>query len=181
MSAQEPDASNRDAAAPSADPDQLVLLTTARTEFEGRTMTAALEAQGIVARVFAASANMMQWEGGYTDPIKVMVRRADLARAAAALKQTKQDSVDLDWSEVDVGQPEPGTVLPMPGATRLRTGTALRHVRRIGFILIFAGMLAGFMAPTAVIPILIVAVTLIIAGWSESSQNRNATRSTDSR
>lgn len=152
------------------DPDQLVLFTSARTEFEGRTIAATLEAAQIPARVFAAGANMLQWEGGYTDPIKVMVRRADLGRAAAAMKQNKQDSVDLDWSEVDVGQPEPGTVLPMPGTPRFRGTFAMRQVRRIGFIMIGAAMIAGFMAPTAAIPILIGAVTLILAGWSSDSK-----------
>jgi hypothetical protein len=150
------------------DPDQLVLFTSARTEFEGRTIAATLEAAQIPAKVFAAGANMLQWEGGYTDPIKVMVRRADLGRAAAAMKQNRQDSVDLDWSEVDVGQPEAGTVLPMPGTPRFRSTFAMRQVRRIGFIMIIAGMIASFMAPTAAIPILIGAVTLILMGWSDA-------------
>src|SRR5881394_1621445 len=85
------------------DPDILVPLTSARTEFEGQTIAAALEADGIPAKVFATSANMLQWEGGYTDPIKVMVRRRDLERAAASVKRTRQESVDIDWSEVNVG------------------------------------------------------------------------------
>jgi hypothetical protein len=152
------------------DPDQLVLFTSARTEFEGRTIAATLEAAQIPAKVFAAGANMLQWEGGYTDPIKVMVRRADLGRAAAAMKKNKQDSVDLDWSEVDVGQPEPGTVLPPPGGPRFRGTFAMRQVRRIGFIMIGAAMIAGFMAPAAAIPILIGAVTLILAGWNSESK-----------
>ncbi len=161
------------------DPDQLVLFTSARTEFEGRTIAVTLEAAHIPARVFAAGANMLQWEGGYTDPIKVMVRRADLARAGAALKQNKQDSVDLDWSEVDVGQPEAGTILPMPGATRFRGTFAMRQVRRIGFIMIIAALIAGFMAPNAAIPILIGAVTLILAGWS--TEPKQAVKQTPAR
>jgi len=46
------------------DPDILVVLTSARTEFEGQTIVATLESDGIPAKVFAASANMLQWEGG---------------------------------------------------------------------------------------------------------------------
>ncbi len=73
------------------DPDILVMLTSARTEFEGQTMASTLEADGIPAKVFATSANMLQWEAGYTDPIKVMVRRRDLAKAAASLKRTRRN------------------------------------------------------------------------------------------
>ena len=104
---------------------------------------------------------------------------ADLARAGAALKQNKQDSVDLDWSEVDVGQPEAGTILPMPGTTRFRGTFAMRQVRRIGFIMIIAALIAGFMAPNAAIPILIGAVTLILAGWS--TEPKQAVKQTPAR
>lgn len=36
----------------------------------------------------------------------VTVRAEDAARAEAALEANRQDSVDIDWSEVDVGEPE---------------------------------------------------------------------------
>lgn len=89
----------------SSDPNILVFLTSAKTEFEGRAMAAALEAEGIPARVFAAAARMVQWEAGYNDPIKVMVRRGDLARAADVLRQTRAASRSIDWSTVDVDEP----------------------------------------------------------------------------
>src|SRR5437762_3307565 len=50
------------------DPDILVPLTSARTEFEGQTIAAALEADGIPAKVFATSANMLQWDGAPAGP-----------------------------------------------------------------------------------------------------------------
>lgn len=85
------------------DPDMLVVLTTARTEFEGQTLAEALRARGVPAEVFATAASSLQWEAGFTDPIKVMVRRADVERASQIRASIKADSVDIDWDEVDTG------------------------------------------------------------------------------
>ncbi len=68
-------------------------------------MAASLEAEGIPAKVFSAAARMAQWEIGYTDPIKVMVRRADLARAAEVLRSARARARTIDWSTVDVNEP----------------------------------------------------------------------------
>jgi hypothetical protein len=167
------------------DPDILVPLTSARTEFEAQTMAAALEADGIRAKVFATSANMLQWEGGYTDPIKVMVRRADLERAAASLKRTRKESVDIDWSEVDVGpgEGEGYPVCPACGADReglqpaeachecgfravpvprrYKPSGTRRFIRRAGFILLGAAMIVTVFSREIAIPALIVAVLMI--------------------
>jgi len=86
------------------DPDILIPVTSARTEFEGNSLAAALQAEGIPARVFAGASNMLQWEGGYTDPIKVMVRRVDAERAAAFIRELKQQSGSIDWANVDVDE-----------------------------------------------------------------------------
>jgi hypothetical protein len=168
-----------------ADPDILVPLTSARTEFEGQTIATALEADGIRAKVFATSANMLQWEGGFTDPIKVMVRRADLERAAASLKRTRQESVDIDWSEVDVGvgEGEGYPVCPACGADReglqaaeacrecgfravpvprrYRPSGMKRFVRRAGFILLGAALVVTMFSREIAIPALIMAVLMI--------------------
>ncbi len=85
------------------DPDILVVLTTARTEFEAQTLAEALRARGIRAEVFATAASSLQWEAGFTDPIKVMVRRADVGDAEQVRAALKMDSVDIDWDEVDTG------------------------------------------------------------------------------
>lgn len=88
------------------DPEILVPLTSARTGFEAETIAQALNAHGVPAQVFGLSAQVMQWELGYHDAIKVMVRRGDLETAKDILKAIKADSVDIDWSEVDVGEAE---------------------------------------------------------------------------
>jgi len=145
------------------DPDILALLTTARTEFEGSAMVATLEAEGIPAKVFATGANTLQWEGGYTNPIKVMVRRRDLGRAADALRANRQASVDLDWSQVDVGVADEGESFP----SRRRFGRPAwtKGVRSVGFVLLGAAMIVAFRGPQIALPVLIVAVVLIIAGF----------------
>jgi hypothetical protein len=98
----------------SQDPDSLVVLTSARSEFEGNTIVAALEAAGIPAKLFTGTATVLQFGQHSIDTVKVMVRLADRERAAAALRAIKQDSVDIDWSEVDVGDTiDPPDVFPL--------------------------------------------------------------------
>jgi hypothetical protein len=154
------------AASPAPDPDQLVTLTTARTEFEGSLRRAVLADTGIDARVFAASANALQWEGGYTDPIKIQVRRADLARAADVLRKNKQDSVDLDWAEVDVGEMEAGA----PPVSFDRVPYWERRARRarfakVGFVLMMATLLVGVLGAQAAAPIAIFTSAAALSAW----------------
>jgi len=148
------------------DPDQLITLTTARTEFEGSLRRAVLADAGIEARVFASSANALQWEGGYTDPIKIQVRRADFARAAEVLRKNKQDSVDLDWAEVDVGEMEPGA----PPVAFDRAPFWERRARRarfakVGFILMLATLMVGVLGAQAAAPIALFTGAAALSAW----------------
>jgi hypothetical protein len=150
------------------DPDMLVTLTTARTEFEGANFVNVLQAAGIPAKVFAATANTMQWEAGYTDPIKVQVRRRDLQRAAEELRRNRQDSVDLDWNEIDVGHLE-----GMAPEARPSFSFAVQRARRkrraliasVGFALIMSGFLVSMMGPRHAFAIGVCMVLLVIAAW----------------
>ena len=85
------------------DPDILVDLTTARTEFEAQTIANALEAHGLEAKVFANVGSVLQWEVAVSQPIKVAVRRRDLEVARSILRTIRAESLDVDWSEVDTG------------------------------------------------------------------------------
>ncbi len=151
---------------PEPDPNILVVLTTARTEFEGATYAAVLKDNGVPAEVFATSANVLQWEGGYTDPIKVMVRRADVRRAAEILKRNRQESIDIDWAEVDVGRMEPGAVPAefRPPSTRY---VWRRRIRRTGFLLLGAAFLARGVSASLAITILAGSLILIILSWND--------------
>lgn len=86
------------------DPNALVPLTTARTDFEAETIAEALRAQGIPAEVFAAAASVMQ---NAAIPVQVLVQERDLVAARNALRAIKAESVDIDWSEVDTGDRAP--------------------------------------------------------------------------
>jgi len=93
------------------DPNILVVLTSAQGEFEGNAIIAALQAQGITAKLFGQSASTLQWEGGYTDPYKVMVRRAEAPAALEIIKTLKSEASDINWSKVDVHE-EAQTIAP---------------------------------------------------------------------
>lgn len=83
------------------DPDILVNLTTASTDFEAQTIAQALEAHGVTAKVFANAGSMLQ--GALVSEIRVAVRRADVELARSVLRTIKAESVDIDWNEVDTG------------------------------------------------------------------------------
>src|ERR1043165_6365478 len=100
------------------DPDILVLLTATRVRFRSETIAQSLNAHGVPAHAFGTAAAVGQWELGIRNEFQVMVRRRDLDLAKSVLGAIKADSVDIDWDEVDVGQP---TDDPAPALPRART------------------------------------------------------------
>lgn len=90
----------------STDPDTLVDAASARSEFEASIMVEALKARDIPAFAIANAGMTLQWEVAATNPFRVSVRRKDLDAAREILASAKADSVDIDWSEVDVGKGE---------------------------------------------------------------------------
>lgn len=82
----------------------LVDLLAVSSDFEGEIVVSALEHAGIPARVFSAVGRTLGPVAGQAMPIRVQVRRQDLERARKALRSTREESVDLDWDQVDVGQ-----------------------------------------------------------------------------
>src|SRR5688572_3109245 len=90
---------------PNGHPDDLVTLTTTETVFQAGIIVAVLDEAGIQAFSFDGLSALYPL-GQRLTPAVVQVRRADLERARAALNQNVADSVDIDWDEVDVGEPE---------------------------------------------------------------------------
>ena len=101
--------------------DPIAVATTA-TEFEAQTKAAVLEAEGINCRVVS---NAPWWTGQLALSAShagaaVLVAAADADRARDILKDRIDDSVDLDWDEVDVGEREdslplrPINSMPLP-------------------------------------------------------------------
>ncbi len=128
------------------DPDILVPLMSARSEFEASTIAESLRANGVPAEVFGTAAQMGQWEFGITNDAKIMVRRADLARAQDVLRAVKADSVDLDWSEVDVGAPADGSPDDEPQRNTPRARDR-RHVVTAWIVVLALLLLALLLLP----------------------------------
>ncbi len=83
---------------------EMVHLTSTPTEMEASIIIAALEDDGIEATMtgnFTAGvlAEVMGW-------VEVLVPEEKLARAQEVMNEVKQHRSDIDWSQVDVGQPE---------------------------------------------------------------------------
>lgn len=85
------------------DPDTLVDVISARSEFEASVMVEALKARDIPAFSIANAGMTLQWEVAASSPFRVSVRRKDVESAKEILRSLKADSVDIDWSTVDVG------------------------------------------------------------------------------
>lgn len=94
------------------DPQDMVVLTSARSEVHAGLIVSILESHGIPAFSPSAAASTLRWEVGATDPYRVFVRRGDAGRAREVLSQERAGSVDIDWSQVDVGDEPPS---PAPG------------------------------------------------------------------
>jgi hypothetical protein len=88
----------------SIDPESVEQLTTVTTEFEAAAIVSALEAEGIRARAV----------GGFTAGfraetpagVSVQVAEADLERAKAVLAELRSRGANVDWSQVDVDNPD---------------------------------------------------------------------------
>jgi len=87
------------------DHDVLQTVAEAETEFEAHTIATVLKEAGIEAFVFGQLSHTLPMGKIFTQ-VPVQVRADDVDRAREALQQRQEDSVDLDWDEIDVGQRE---------------------------------------------------------------------------
>ena len=85
-------------------PEPAELLTSTPTEVEASIIIAALEEEGIRATMTG------QYTAGFRAEapgwVQILVADGDLPRANDVLAQVQRDNADIDWSQVDVGQPE---------------------------------------------------------------------------
>ena len=83
------------------DPDIFVDLATANTELEAEAMVSELAAHGVQAKVFSVSDATLR---AFTQQaIRISVRRGDLDRSIAILKEFRSEPPAPDWSAVDTG------------------------------------------------------------------------------
>lgn len=90
-----------------ASPQDLVPVSDAAGPGEAHIIASMLRENGIEAFVFDTAAQTLQWDAPrIINPYLVHVQRSDLERAQQLIASNREASVDLDWDEVDVGEPE---------------------------------------------------------------------------
>ncbi len=113
------------------------------TEFEAHTIATILRSGGIETTV---STDAPSWTGQV--PISptargsaVIVRRGDLQRAREVLRESEQDSVDLDWDEVDVGEREDDLPLQTVGRMPIPARVAAALAAALLLLSVLIGMI----------------------------------------
>jgi hypothetical protein len=129
-----------------ADPDQLVTITTATSEFVAQILVAILDDAGIDAFTFGSTGTTLGMTGHSTLKgwgLPVQVRRRDVDAAKAALQANRRDSVDIDWDMVDVGTPAkdgaPHNTPPMAARIAWLVAAAVMVLGLILAIIVLAG------------------------------------------
>lgn len=115
--------------------DDFATLTTVASEFEANIMVAALRENGIESRSFIAGLHPYIGSGSVISSAQIVVRKNDLERAGELLKSLRPESVDIDWSEIDVGNGE--SPAPAPQSRRRRRDRVFRFIA-IGILLSIA-------------------------------------------
>lgn len=86
--------------------EELVELTTTVNETEAGVLRAVLESEGIESWQHAADgASLGVFGASLLTPTRILVRKSQAVEARQRLDARREDSVDLDWNEVDVGEP----------------------------------------------------------------------------
>lgn len=123
------------------DPNKLVEVRRVTNEFEAGIIVALLQDAGIQSRAVdfdGASRGIFGAASFY--PRSVLVRRQDAERADELLTKRREESVDLDWDEVDVGDPADGLARRI-GAGDHRFPRMPRRLKRIIVVLGIAFLL----------------------------------------
>lgn len=89
-------------------PDDLVPVITVASEFEAGVIVASLREQGVDAQQSPAGIQSILGSsaGSIISPVQVLAPRKDMDLAKQTLERIREESVDIDWSEVDVGEGE---------------------------------------------------------------------------
>lgn len=153
-----------------ADADDLVELVSVPVEFQAEAIAASLRERGVPARAIGGALAGFRAEAPAL--VRVVVLRRDLPAARAALERARAESVDIDWEDVDVGEPEdPGVAAGAgPDARGLAHGDAVRADRRRRFALVALAMAVLVAAVAVRVPVMalmgvLLAASLVVA-WA---------------
>ncbi len=86
------------------DPNSPEVLTRVPSDLEAAAIVTALAARGIDASTTGSFTSGFRAEA--PGNVQVVVRRQDLDRAKQMLTEIEKDQTSVDWSQVDVGDPE---------------------------------------------------------------------------
>ena len=89
----------------SDDPLRPVAIASCVNELEAGAVITALEAAGIQARMVGDATSGFRAEA--PGEVQVVVHQRDRERARKLLEEIDADHTPIDWSQIDVGDPEP--------------------------------------------------------------------------
>jgi hypothetical protein len=84
-------------------PERTAMLTSVPTESEAAIVIAALENNGIRAESDEYTSGL---RAGPWNWVQILVAEEDLPRAKEVFAQVQEENDHIDWSQVDVGEPE---------------------------------------------------------------------------
>jgi hypothetical protein len=127
---------------PSEMAEELVELRTVVNELEAGVIRAVLTEAGIFSSQHTANGLFLGAFGANPfNPTTVRVRRDDVQRAEDVLAANRKDSVDIDWDEVDVGEPEDRVAAGGEGVVRV-SRRRKRVVRGVGLAVVMLLLIA---------------------------------------
>jgi hypothetical protein len=85
-------------------PEHTAVLTSTPTESEAAIVIAALEENGI--RASSSGEYTSGLRAGAWNWVQILVAEDDLPKAQEILAEVQRENDHIDWSQVDVGQPE---------------------------------------------------------------------------
>ena len=153
------------------DPDTLIDITNCGSAIEAELVAQFLMENGIRAEASTIVGATNPWEMGSSNPFRIAVRRDDRVRAAELVREyrsRKQAPVEVNWDEIDVGEPEEGVVLP-PVHEAKRRHARLRWMRRVGLLAIVVAALpwSGLLAAVVFLFVCVVEFAVVIAREKE--------------
>lgn len=86
--------------------ETLARLLVAPDEGAASVIRARLQSEGIPSWQHTDSMFLGVWGASAPHATAVRVRQSDLERARATLEESRRESPEIDWTEVDVGEPE---------------------------------------------------------------------------
>jgi hypothetical protein len=147
----------------SQSPAGLIELTTLPNEAEAGIIQSVLTDAGIESWTQKAPGFDFMGLGGFGFTLTtITVRAEDAERARAALDTNRQDSVDIDWSEVNVGEPEDESVARIAAGAEAERHHKARMSRRFPFGATLFWVAAIFAAIMLLGPALLVLVPIAL-------------------